>query len=139
MEWYRKSDGEVVFGEIAARPPGAHTVDTMNFASDIDLFTGWAEAVVHGWMQQLERHYNVGAIFKRAQGAGRILTSKGWTGSSPSSATPLPSWTCYPSGRPARLALLGDRRRDHVVRHPEFQRVVEMTGRFAAEVHMYAN
>ena len=23
MEWYRKADGEAVFGEIAARPPGA--------------------------------------------------------------------------------------------------------------------
>ena len=22
MEWYRKADGEVVFGEIGARPPG---------------------------------------------------------------------------------------------------------------------
>ena len=27
MEWYRKADGEVVFGEIGARPPGAHQVD----------------------------------------------------------------------------------------------------------------
>jgi hypothetical protein len=26
-----------------------------------------------------------------------------------------------------------------VVRHPEFQRVVEMTDRFAAEVKLYAN
>src|SRR5207237_9593450 len=31
MEWYRKSDGEVVFGEIAPRPPGAHTTDLMNY------------------------------------------------------------------------------------------------------------
>jgi biotin carboxylase len=32
MEWYRKADGEVVFGEIGARPPGAHQVDQMKFA-----------------------------------------------------------------------------------------------------------
>ena len=37
MEWYRKSDGEVVFGEIGARPPGAHQVDQMNFACDFDV------------------------------------------------------------------------------------------------------
>src|SRR3712207_9312373 len=56
MEWYRKLDGEVVFGEIAARPPGARSVDVMNFACDIDLFTGWAEAVVHGrFTQPVER------------------------------------------------------------------------------------
>jgi biotin carboxylase len=48
MEWYRKADGEVVFGEIAARPPGARTVDIMNYATDADLFSGWAEAVTHG-------------------------------------------------------------------------------------------
>ncbi len=29
MEWYRKADGEVVFGEIGARPPGARTVDVL--------------------------------------------------------------------------------------------------------------
>ena len=40
MEWYRKTDGEAVFGEIAARPPGARTVDLMNYNGDIDLFAG---------------------------------------------------------------------------------------------------
>ena len=50
MEWYRKADGEVVFGEIGARPPGARVVDMMNFATDGDLYVGWAEAVVHGRM-----------------------------------------------------------------------------------------
>ena len=53
MEWYRKSDGEVVFGEIAARPAGARTVDLMNFVSDIDLFRGYAEAEVHGRFSQI--------------------------------------------------------------------------------------
>ena len=48
MEWYRKADGEVVFGEIGARPPGARVVDLMNYATDGDLYVGWAEAVVHG-------------------------------------------------------------------------------------------
>ena len=51
MEWYRKHDGEVVFGEIGevvfgeigARPPGARTVDVMNYAVDGDLFRMWAE------------------------------------------------------------------------------------------------
>ena len=40
MEWYRKADGEVVFGEIAARPPGGRMVDLMNYATDADLFVG---------------------------------------------------------------------------------------------------
>ena len=32
MEWFRRDNGEVVFGEIGARPAGARTVDVMNFA-----------------------------------------------------------------------------------------------------------
>ena len=61
MEWYLKADGEAVFGEIGARPPGARVVDVMNFATDGDTYVGWAQAVVHGSMQPLERRYNAGA------------------------------------------------------------------------------
>src|SRR6185295_7569980 len=78
MEWHRKADGEAVFGEIGARPPGARTVDIMNFASDIDLFRGWAEAVCHGRLSQpIERKYNCASLFKRAQGQGRIQRIEG--------------------------------------------------------------
>ena len=45
MEWFRKPDGEVVFGEIACRPGGACIVDQMNYTSDIDLFVEWARVV----------------------------------------------------------------------------------------------
>src|SRR6202030_901120 len=73
MEWYRKADGEVVFGEIGARPPGARTVDVMNYATDADLFTAGTHAVPHGQISQpVERRYNAASIFKRASGLGRI-------------------------------------------------------------------
>ena len=73
MEWYRKADGEAVFGEIGARPPGGRMVDAMNYATDADLFAGWAEAITHGRIARpVERRYNAGIIFKRAEGAGRI-------------------------------------------------------------------
>ena len=78
MEWYRKADGEVVFGEIGARPPGAHQVDQMNFACDFDVFREWANAVAHGRFDtQIERRYNVATIYKRAQGIGRIRAIEG--------------------------------------------------------------
>src|SRR5215472_13232698 len=78
MEWYRKAGGEVVFGEIGARPPGARTVDVMNYASDADLFTGWAQAVTQGRISQpVQRLYNAASIFKRASGAGRITHYEG--------------------------------------------------------------
>ena len=73
MEWYLKSNGETVFGEIAARPPGAHTVDLMNWASDIDLYMGFAEAELKGTFSiDLVRRYNSAIIFKRARGSGII-------------------------------------------------------------------
>ena len=78
MEWFLKDDGEAVFGEIGARVAGARTVDIMNFACDLDLFRGWAEAVCHGrFSQPIERRYNAATIFKRAQGEGRIRRIEG--------------------------------------------------------------
>ena len=139
-EWYRKPDGEVVFGEIGARPPGARVVDLMNYATDGDLYVGWAEAVIHGRMQQLERHYNVGSIFKRAHGAGRITHVEGLERLLAEFGDVVVGLDLLPVGAPRRdwrSSVIGDGL--IVVRHPDFQRVVEMTDRFAAEVRMYAN
>jgi hypothetical protein len=140
MEWYRKADGEVVFGEIGARPPGARVVDLMNYATDGDLYVGWAEAVVHGRMQQLERHWNVGSIFKRAIGDGRITHVEGLDRLLAEFGDAVRMVDLLPVGAPRqdwRASVIGDGM--IVVRHPEFQRVVEMTDRFADEVKMYAS
>jgi hypothetical protein len=81
MEWYRKSNGEVVFGEIGCRPGGARLVDQMNFTSDVDLFVEWARAACWGHIDQLPaRKYNTAIIFKRAQGQGRIRQVSGLQG-----------------------------------------------------------
>jgi biotin carboxylase len=73
MEWFKKPDGEVVFGEIGCRPGGAHLVDQMNYTCDIDLFREWARSVCwHSFDAPTTRKYNVSIIFKRALGQGRI-------------------------------------------------------------------
>ncbi len=73
MEWYRKPDGEVVFGEIGCRVGGARLIDQMNFTSDIDLYREWARAVCWGKVEiDNPRRFNCAIIFKRAQGQGRI-------------------------------------------------------------------
>lgn len=78
MEWYRKSDGEVVFGEIGARPPGAHQVDQMNAACDFDVYREWGRAVAFGRFDaDIKRLYNVSNIYKRAQGTGHIARIDG--------------------------------------------------------------
>ena len=78
MEWYRKPDGEVVFGEVACRNGGGHFVDMHNWANDTDLFREWARAVCGLQVAvQPARRYHVGMVFKRAQGDGRIVRIEG--------------------------------------------------------------
>ena len=78
MEWFLTPSGEAVFGEIGARPGGAHLVDQMNYTIDADLFREWARAVCwHAFDADTERKYNAAIIFKRARGRGRIRAIDG--------------------------------------------------------------
>ena len=140
MEWYRKHDGEVVFGEIGARPPGARVVDLMNYATDGDTYVGWASAVVHGSMQPLKQRYNAGAIFKRARGEGRITHSEGLDALLERYGDDVVLVDLLPVGAPRRdwrSTVTGDGM--VVVRHPELQRVIEMTEAFAGDFQLYAS
>jgi biotin carboxylase len=140
MEWYRKADGEVVFGEIGARPPGARTVDVMNYATDTDLFTGWAHAVTHGSIPfPVERKYNAASIFKRAQGAGRITRYEGLDRLLAEYGDYVAAIDLLPVGAPRRdwrATLIADGM--VIVRHPELPPAMEMAERFAAELHLFA-
>ena len=140
MEWYRKADGEVVFGEIGARPPGARAVDLMNFASDIDLYRGWAEAFCHGrFSQPVERRYNAAIIFKRAMGEGRIQRIEGLESL---------KQRFGPSIASIDLLEIGQLRRDWkqvqvsdgflIVRHPDLGTTVEIADRVATDLRLYA-
>ena len=141
MEWYRKSDGEAVFGEIGGRPPGARVVDLMNYATDGNLYVAWAEAAVHGRLPQpLERRYNSGCVFKRAKGVGRITHVDGLEALLAEYGDDVVLVDLLPVGaqrRDWRATLISDGM--IIVRHPELQRVIDMTERFAADLHMYAS
>lgn len=140
MEWYRKHDGEVVFGEIGGRPPGARTVDVMNWCTDNDTYVGWAEAVCFGRVdRRFERKWNVVNTFKRAQGRGRIHRIDG-----------LDRFLadCRPWVVALELASIGAHKADWrnsivadgyvAVRHPELGPAIEMGDRVAREIHLYA-
>ena len=140
MEWYRKADGEVVFGEIGARPPGGRLVDVMNFATDADLFLGWAEAVTQGRISRpIERRYNAAVIFKRAQGAGRITRHEGLDRLLAEYGDCVAALELLPVGAPRRdwrATTVSDGM--VIVRHPELPRAMEIARRFAAELHLFA-
>ncbi len=140
LGWYRRADGEAVFGEIGARPPGARVADLMNFATDGDVYAGWAEAVVHGTLSRpLEHRYNAGIIFKRAHGAGRITHVDGLQKLLAEYGDHVALVDLLPVGAPRRdwrATLVSDG--TVIVRHPELQPLIEMTERFASDLHLYA-
>jgi hypothetical protein len=140
MEWYRKADGEVVFGEIAVRPAGARTVDLMNFVSDIDLFRGYAEAEVHGrFSQNGERKYNTVNIFKRAQGQGRIQHIEGLESLRARFGKHIVHVDLLPIGAPRRnwiQTLISD---GYVcVRHPDLQAAMDIADAVGTDLTLYA-
>jgi len=140
MEWYRKSNGEVVFGEIGCRPVGARLLDPMNFTSDTDLFVEWARAACWGRVATLPaRKYNTAIIFKRAQGQGRIRAVSG-----------LQSYLRRHGDGVMVDALLrpGQPRRDWkqtlvsdgylIVRHPSWNGAVAMADEAARQIALFA-
>lgn len=140
MEWYRKENGETIFGEIAARPPGARTVDCMNYASDVDLFSGWAEAVLHGkFSTTLERKYNAAIIFKRAKGVGNIRHIEGLERLKQRFGPHIAAIELLPIGASRRnwiLTLVSDG--FLVVRHPDLQTTLDMADAVGTDLQLYA-
>jgi biotin carboxylase len=140
MEWFRKPDGEAVFGEIGCRPGGAHLVDQMNYTCDIDLFREWARAVCHGRFEAAAtRKYNAAIIFKRAKGHGRITRVDG-----------LREFVrrykdCIVE---ERLLPVGAQRRNWkhtlvsdgyiLLRHPDWDRAYQLAMEAATDITMYA-
>jgi len=140
MEWYRKANGEVVFGEIGARPPGAHQVDQMNFACDFDVFREWANAVTHGGFEtKLERRYNVATIYKRAQGVGRIRAIEGLEAIQRKFGAHIVWNTLLPVGTPRRnwrQTLVSDG--FIMLRHPELSATLAMADEVGTELKLIA-
>ncbi len=141
MEWFRKPDGEVVFGEIACRSGGACVVDIMNYTGDIDLFREWARVVCWNSFEAPQtRKYNVGITFKRAQGQGRITAIKGLTEFYSRYSQYIVEDTLLRPGaqrRDWKATLLSDGY--IVVRHPDWEATREMTIAAATGIQLYAS
>lgn len=73
MEWFRRDDGSLAIGEIAARPPGANFVEMMGFGHDADMYKAWARAVAdNAFDGPYQRKYAVGCAYLRGMGRGRV-------------------------------------------------------------------
>jgi hypothetical protein len=140
MEWYRKADGEVVFGEIGARPPGAHQVDQMKYVCDFDVFREWANAVTQGRISGgIRPRYNVATIYKRARGVGRITAIEGADKLQREFGGQVVWNTLLPVGsrrRDWRKTLVSDG--FIMLRHPDLAATLSMADQVGSELHMYA-
>ncbi len=140
MEWYLKPDGEVVFGEIGARPPGAHHVDQMRYACDFDVFRAWGEAITtNRFGAKIERLYNVATIYKRARGVGRITHIEGADELERRFGKHVVWNTLLPPGSPRRdwrKTLVSDG--FIMLRHPDLDKTLEMADAVGAELHLFA-
>ncbi len=140
MEWFRKADGEAVFGEIGCRPPGAMLVDQMNYTSDIDLFREWARVACWGRFEAATaRKYNVAIVFKRARGQGRISRITGLGEFMRQHGEHVVEQGLLPVGTPRRNwkhTLLSD---GHILlRHPDWDTTCRLAEAAAADITMYA-
>ena len=77
MEWFRRPDGTVAVSEVAMRPPGAQITSMLCYAHDFDLYSAWAQLMVHGSFKPPERIWSVGTVFLRGQGRGHVLAVHG--------------------------------------------------------------
>ncbi|MEJ7598533.1 MAG: ATP-grasp domain-containing protein [Kofleriaceae bacterium] len=140
MEWFRKPDGEAVFGEIGCRPGGAHLVDQMNYTCDIDLFREWARASCFGtFAAPTTRKYNAAIIFKRAKGQGRISRIDGLGSYLRKFGPHVVEQALLPVGAARRNwkhTLVSDGYL--MVRHPDWDRACEMAMAAATDVTLYA-
>ncbi|HNC97744.1 MAG TPA: ATP-grasp domain-containing protein [Myxococcota bacterium] len=155
MEWYKKSNGEVVFGEIGCRVGGARLIDQMNFSCDIDLYREWARAVCwhsfepygHGnsprplpnGLVPLERKYNAAIIFKRALGQGKIRRIEGLDTFREQYGRYIVAEDLLKPGEHRRnwlQTLVSDGYL--IVRHPDLPTALRLAEKVATDVRLYA-
>lgn len=140
MEWFRRPDGEAVFGEIACRSPGACMVDLMNYTSDVDLYREWARIVCWGRLEaDTTRRYNTAIVFKRAIGQGLVRGVTGLDAFRRKYGTWIAREDFLPVGahrRDWQQTFLAD---GHlVVRHPDHDVARQMADEAARDIAMWA-
>lgn len=141
MEWKLTPGGEVVFLEIAARPPGGMTGELINYSCDFDIYEHWAEAVLRGRpLAPWSRKYNVAMIFKRAQGQGRIRSIVGLDELYRRFGPHVVRHELVAIGAPRRdwkKTLLSDG--FVILRHPELDAATHMSAWVAEHVRLFAS
>jgi hypothetical protein len=141
MEWFRKPDGEVVFGEIGARSPGGRFDHGMNVS--VDATSSWRgprRSSRAASRRTSRRSYNAAMIFKRAQGGGdRIARIDGLSRVMAEDGEHVPLIDLVAPGQPRRdwrQVVTGDGWM--VARHPDLGELLRIADRLSNEVRIVA-
>ncbi|MEQ9320545.1 MAG: ATP-grasp domain-containing protein, partial [Polyangiaceae bacterium] len=77
-EWFRRPDGSMAIGEVAARPPGAHFVRMIGLGHETSFYRVWARAAVDEQFDgPFSKRYAVGCAYLRGMGRGRVVAVEG--------------------------------------------------------------
>lgn len=77
MEWFRRADGSIAIGEVAARPPGAQFMTLMSYVHDVDMYRVFAQLMVYETFVPPPRRFAAGAAYLRGQGEGKVAAVHG--------------------------------------------------------------
>lgn len=67
LEWFRRPDGTIAIGEVAARPPGAQFMSLMSYVCDVDMYRAFAQLMVFETFSPPVRRWSAGAAYLRGQ------------------------------------------------------------------------
>lgn len=67
LEWFRRADGSIAIGEVAARPPGAQFMTLMSWVCDTDMYRAFAQLMVFETFTPPVRRWSAGAAYLRGQ------------------------------------------------------------------------
>lgn len=73
LEWFRRQDGTIAIGEVAARPPGAQFMTLMSWVTDTDMYRAFAQLMVSETFVAPTRRFAAGAAYLRGQGTGAAV------------------------------------------------------------------
>jgi hypothetical protein len=68
MEWFRRNNGSIAIGEVAARPPGAQFMTLMSHVTGVDLYRAFAQLMVEETWTPVQRRRAAGCAYLRGQG-----------------------------------------------------------------------
>ncbi len=117
MEWFRRPDNTVAISEVAVRPPGAQITSMLNYAHDFDLYSAWAQLMVHGSFAPPERSWAAGTVYLRGQGTGHVRAVHGLDGLPPELRSIVMESRLPEPGQPSSGSYEGDGY--IIVRHPD--------------------